>query len=176
MESSGASNVIRTTCPRFTAKSSVAAPRRSASLWEYAGRAGTQTKFYFGDDVLKACEFANTADYTFTQHHPTIGGVRCTDGYSETSPVGMFKPNAFGLYDMIGNAWEWVEDCWHPGYDDAPDDGSPWVSSGSCDKRVLRGQSFDFVNWGEGVAVRSSWDANGELPSIGFRIAREISP
>lgn len=148
----------------------------SEAEWEYAARAGTQTKFYFGDDVLLACDYANTADYSFVQHHPNAGGIRCTDGYSDTSPVGTFKPNAFGLYDTIGNVWEWVEDCWRTGYDGAPIDGSPWIVGGNCSKRALRGQSFNFVNWGEGVAARSQWDAAGDLPSIGFRVARDIAP
>ena len=111
----------------------------SEAEWEYAARAGTQSKFFFGDDLSQICEYGNVPDITRQQRHPDWAAVACTDGYSETSPVGKFKPNAFGLYDMIGNVWEWVADCWHNGYDGAPVDGSAWISGGICSNRVLRG-------------------------------------
>jgi formylglycine-generating enzyme required for sulfatase activity len=148
----------------------------SEAEWEYAARAGTQTKFYFGDDVRQVCEYGNVPDLTRQQRHPDWAAVVCTDGYSETAPVGKFKPNAFGLYDMIGNVWEWVEDCWHNGYDGAPTDGSPWLSGGDCGSRVVRGQSYDYLNPQAGVATRLASAAYGRLPTTGFRIVRDIGP
>ena len=147
----------------------------SEAEWEFAARAGTKTTFFFGDDATNACDFANVPDRAFVQNHLNASGINCTDGYSETSPVGKFKPNSFGLYDMVGNVWEWVEDCWHDGYAGAPTNGAAWIADGICTKRVLRGQSFDIINWAEGVALRSSWDANGRLSTIGFRVARDLN-
>jgi formylglycine-generating enzyme required for sulfatase activity len=144
--------------------------------WEYAARGGTQTKFYFGDDVRNICQYANIPDYTWQKYHPDWTVITCTDGYSGTAPVGKFKPNAFGLYDMIGNAWEWVEDCWHDQYDGAPTDGSAWLRGGDCTNRVVRGEAFDALNFGLGVADRRQSDANAQLPDIGFRVTRDLAP
>ncbi|MBV8520848.1 MAG: formylglycine-generating enzyme family protein, partial [Acetobacteraceae bacterium] len=94
----------------------------SEAEWEYACRAGSTTRFSFGDDMARLGEFAWYKDNS--------GG--------QTHPVGQKRPNAFGLYDMHGNVWEWVEDCWRDSYAGAPTDGSPWIS-GACRDRVLRG-------------------------------------
>jgi formylglycine-generating enzyme required for sulfatase activity len=82
--------------------------------WEHAARAVTTTPFFWGSE-------------TGTSNANCNG---CDGGWDEkgTSEVGSFRPNAFGLYDMAGNVWEWVEDCWHDSYLDAPNDGSPWVA------------------------------------------------
>jgi sulfatase modifying factor 1 len=148
----------------------------SEAEWEYAARAGTQTRFYFGDDLASICEYGNVPDITRRQHHPNWAAVACTDGFSEAAPVGSFKPNAFGLYDMIGNVWEWVEDCWHDRYDGAPISGGAWLSGGDCNARVIRGQSYDFLNPQAGIATRMQWATGGELPTIGFRVGRDIVP
>jgi formylglycine-generating enzyme required for sulfatase activity len=145
------------------------------SEWEYAARAGTQTSFYFGDDALKLCEYANIPNYTWLKYHPNWGVLRCTDGYAETAPVGRFKPNSFGLYDILGNAWEWVEDCWHKNYDGAPTNGTAWIQGGDCSKRVVRGLAYDFASISPGIAYRGVWDANAQLKSTGFRVARVIN-
>ena len=80
----------------------------SEAEWEYACRAGTTTPFYFGE---------------------TITGELANYDASETTPVGQFTPNAFGLYDMHGNVWEWCADTWHDSYDGAPSDGSVWLDN-----------------------------------------------
>jgi formylglycine-generating enzyme required for sulfatase activity len=90
--------------------------------WEYAARAGTSTIYFFGNDADDICRYGNGDSRTV-----------CSDGYAYTAPVGIFLPNDFGLYDMHGNAWQWVEDCWHRNYQGAPVDGSAWASV-DCEK------------------------------------------
>ncbi len=92
----------------------------SEAEWEYACRAGTQTPFYFGETLT--AELANYGAITTYRNEPA-GEYR-----QETTPVGNFPPNAFGLYDMHGNVWEWCEDLWHENYQDAPIDGSAWLN------------------------------------------------
>jgi len=99
----------------------------SEAEWEYAARAGTNTTFSWGD-------------YTGNNHANCkgCGSPRLND---TTLPVGSFEANQFGLYDMHGNVWEWVADCWNNTYVGAPVDGSAWIS-GNCDYRVIRGGSY----------------------------------
>lgn len=80
--------------------------------WEYACRAGTDTARYWGDSAEDACDYSNAADRTAKQEYPAWLTDNCTDGYVYTSPVGQFTPNSFGLYDMLGNVWEWCEDSY----------------------------------------------------------------
>lgn len=90
---------------------------------------------------------------------------------STPPPQGSFPPNAFGLYDMLGNAWEWTEDCWHGDYAGAPSDGSAWLS-GSCGNRVLRGGSWNCTPSTVRVAEREVHDPSGRYAVVGFRVAR----
>ena len=123
----------------------------SEAEWEYAARAGTTTRFYWGARADEHCAHGNgkdrTAERTFTSQ-PSWSFSGCTDGAARTALVGSFAPNAFGLHDMAGNVWEWVEDCWHNNYAGAPRDGTAWTSGGDCGRRVLRGGS-----WGNYPAV-----------------------
>ncbi|MFM7474590.1 MAG: SAV_2336 N-terminal domain-related protein, partial [Microcystis aeruginosa] len=106
----------------------------SEAEWEYACRAGTTTPFYFGETITG--ELANyNAGYTYSGE-PT-GQYR-----QQTTPVGKFPPNAFGLYDMHGNVWEWCADTWHDNYDGAPRDGSAWIENGDDNCSPLRGGSW----------------------------------
>ena len=98
----------------------------SEAEWEYACRAGTQTRYYFGDDEMELGEYA--------WYKETSG--------RKTHPVGQKKPNNWGLYDMHGNVWEWCEDGWHENYENAPTDGTAWNENHSVTYRVLRGGSW----------------------------------
>ena len=140
--------------------------------WEYAGRAGGVTGRYFGDAPI--CEFANVRDrskrliYSAGQFFN-----ECDGGFSNTSPVGSFPPNGFGLYDMIGNVWEWVEDCWKFSYTDAPSDGAAREEE-PCKARVRRGASWNTTErFGYTVLTRAPGKPEWRWETIGFRIARD---
>ncbi|MDX2142896.1 MAG: formylglycine-generating enzyme family protein [Rhodospirillaceae bacterium] len=116
----------------------------SEAEWEYAARAGTTTRYSFGDDAKDICKFANVPDQSAKD---SVRGspwlyTDCTDGYGvQTSPVGTFAPNAFGLHDMHGNLWEWTEDCYSDTFTGAPTDGSAWMAA-PCHRRAVRGGSL----------------------------------
>ena len=144
----------------------------SESEWEYVARAGTQTRYWWGDGSSSQCRYANGADAS----SGLDWGVDCDDGYSRTSPVGSFGGNSFGLHDVHGNVWEWVQDCWNDSYTGAPRNGSAW-ESGECSLRVLRGGS-----WFNGTprdlrsAVRYGLVAWDRHVDNGFRVARTLTP
>ncbi len=132
--------------------------------WEYAARAGTKTTYSWGDQP-PVCD---------TQ---TVNGVQFDD-CKEKAPlkVGSFKPNSLGLYDIHGNAWEWVEDCWQDGYQDAPVDGSAHQGCGADASRVLRGGSwFNDPLWLRSANRDDITPAN-RTSGVGFRAARTINP
>ncbi len=97
----------------------------------------------------------------------------CADAYLFTSPTGKYSANAYGLHDMIGNAWEWVEDCLNATYSGAPDDGSAW-QSGNCDLRVLRGGSWSAVPADARAVQRYLRPKSARRADMGFRIARAL--
>lgn len=117
----------------------------SEAEWEYACRAGTTTPFYFGETITtdlanyRGTDFdCNGKVYLGNYGQGLKGEFR-----QETTPVGSFPPNAFGLYDMNGNVWEWCQDSWHDNYNGAPTDGSAWNDKDNDNKyRVLRGGSW----------------------------------
>ncbi len=113
----------------------------SESEWEYACRAGTQTRYYWGDDEDNS-EIDNYAWHFYNSNE-------------QTHDVGLKLPNAFGLYDMSGNVSEWCEDDFHLDYTDAPNDGSPWVENPRGDNRVMRGGCFIGSQWECRSAQRS---------------------
>ncbi|MBE9073826.1 SUMF1/EgtB/PvdO family nonheme iron enzyme [Microcystis sp. LEGE 08355] len=106
----------------------------SEAEWEYACRAGTTTPFYFGETIT-----GELANYRASK---TYAGEAKEEYREETTPVGQFPPNAFGLYDMHGNVWEWCADTWHDNYDGAPTDGSVWIENGNDNRSPLRGGSW----------------------------------
>lgn len=148
----------------------------SEAEWEYAARAGTDTTRYWGDDPADACDFGNVADLTAGEgltEERDWGVHPCRDGYGfEPAPVGQFAPNGFGLHDMLGNVWEWVQDCWHADYDEAPEDGKAWIQGGNCEYRVTRGASWDHRPEYLRVAKRNSRIIDDRFDTLGFRVAR----
>ena len=139
----------------------------SESEWEYAARAGTTTPFHTGATI--STDQANYhGGYTYGSGRP--GTYR-----RRTTPVGTFAPNAFGLYDVHGNVFEWVEDCWHSDYAGAPNDETAWTSGGRCSHRVLRGGSWDNLPRLLRSAARSRrLTAGTRSNGAGFRVARTL--
>jgi formylglycine-generating enzyme required for sulfatase activity len=145
----------------------------SEAEWEYAARAGSVSARHWGDDPDQACRFANVADQSRFQ---TLGfGQRheCTDGHYFTAPAGGYTPNRFGLHDMLGNVWEWAEDCWNASYAAAPADGSAWLA-GDCAQRVIRGGSWSSVPRFVRSATRYRNTADHRDNLTGFRLARVV--
>jgi formylglycine-generating enzyme required for sulfatase activity len=137
----------------------------SEAEWEYACRAGTTTPFYFGETI--------TPDLAKYNGNRTYGkGLKGT--YREqTVDVGSFPPNAFGLYDMHGNVWEWCEDEWHNTYEGAPTDGSAWGGKGESEQslRLLRGGSWGGDPGYCRSAVRGWSPRDNRNDYVGFRVA-----
>jgi formylglycine-generating enzyme required for sulfatase activity len=130
--------------------------------WEYATRAGTQSRYSWGEKI--GTDNANCR------------GCGSRWDAKRTAPVGSFAPNQFGLHDMAGNVREWVEDCWHGGYVGAPRDGSAWTDNPDCHKRIVRGGAWGFGPESVQSAYRN-WDRSDErMDTIGFRVARELWP
>ncbi len=140
--------------------------------WEYACRAGTATRYYHGDDPEGLAQVGNVADATAKETFPDWKfTIAARDGYAFTAPVGKFKPNAFGLYDMHGNAWEWCAD-WFAGdyYKASPLEDLKGPDSGTS--RVLRGGSWNGGPDGTRSAVRGGCDPADRYNYGGFRLAR----
>ena len=147
----------------------------SEAEWEYAARAGTSTARFWGESPDQACAYANVMDATGKSQVPGVTWEvhNCNDGSAYTAGVGSYKPNAFGLYDMIGNAWEWTEDCRNANYSGAPSDGSAWTS-GDCGGRVLRGGSWLYTPQIARAARRSRNGSSFRVIDRGFRLARML--
>ncbi|WP_082127268.1 SUMF1/EgtB/PvdO family nonheme iron enzyme [Calothrix sp. 336/3] len=109
----------------------------SEGEWEYACRGGTTTPFHFGETITSQLANYNASDAEYTYAEELVGEYR-----EETILVGSFPPNAFGLYDMHGNVWEWCADPWHGNYEEAPQDGSVWLDNGNNNRSPLRGGSW----------------------------------
>ncbi len=147
----------------------------SESEWEYVARGGTRTARYWGEGESGQCGHANGADLTAQRRHEGWTVASCDDGYYQTAPVGSFSPNGFGLYDVLGNAREWVEDCWNASYKGAPGDGRAW-KRGYCSLRVVRGGSWVISPSFLRAAVRDGYTSGLRFDYLGFRIARTLTP
>ena len=144
------------------------------SEWEYAARAGTKTTYYWGEgmeDGWRQCRYANGADL----RTGLFWRAGCDDGHEYTAAVGSYLPNTFGLHDMLGNVWEWTQDCWSDDYSDSPADGSAY-QVGECKLRVLRGGSRYVSAEGIRAAHRLRFDPVSRNQNTGFRVARWRRP
>jgi formylglycine-generating enzyme len=142
--------------------------------WEYAARAGTTAAYPWGPGVSDGCPFANITDASFSRKYPTNTVATCDDYALNTTRVGSYGPNAFGLYDMIGNAQEWVEDCATDSYDTVPPDGRPNLT-GDCARRVVRSSSWGTLPKDNRVANRVRYPRDLLDDSVGIRVAKTLA-
>ena len=139
----------------------------SEAEWEYAARSGTRTRYSWGDEI-------------------GVNRANCEGCGSEwddeqTAPVGSFAANAFGLFDMHGNVWEWVEDCWHDNYEDAPTDGRAWTtncdnSSDGSARAVVRGGAWSDDPRVLRAAFRGRVTPSFRYLNVGFRLVQDLNP
>lgn len=127
----------------------------SESEWEFAARSDSFSQFFFGDDPAELEQYAWYEKNSEGKSHP----------------VGLKKPNRFGLFDMLGNVWERTEDCWNIDYDGAPHDGSAWTT-GDCTRRVVRGGSWVNLSQFHRSAYRFRYSPTSRYEFIGLRVAR----
>lgn len=149
----------------------------SEAEWEYAARAGSQSARPWGIGTAGICLHENVSDFghrlKYRLRTGPEAGFLCSDGFAETAPVGSLRANAFGLHDMLGNVFEWVEDCWNETHQGAPMDAMP-RRSGDCASRVRKGGAWgtDFVL--ARPAYRDRNTAQGRATMLGFRVARDL--
>ena len=148
----------------------------SESEWEYVARAGAGTSRHWGDDASRACVYGNVGDRTLKETYADRPVHECSDGHVHTSPVGSFEANGDGLHDVLGNVWEWVEDCWHGGYGGAPVDGRAWLEEGGgdCSRRVLRGGSWSSSRGACVPRIAAGTPPEDRGNFVGFRVARTL--
>ncbi|OBQ39610.1 MAG: serine/threonine protein kinase [Anabaena sp. CRKS33] len=152
-----------TFCQKLSQKTGKNYRLPSEAEWEYACRAGTKTPFSFGDNIT-------TDLVNYNGNYPYKSAPK--GKYREqTTDVGTFPPNTFGLYDMHGNVWEWCEDDWHENYINPPTDGSAWNSQSGSSSKVLRGGSWSFGARRCRAAIRGRLLRDDRYNCCGFRVA-----
>ncbi|MEH2239823.1 bifunctional serine/threonine-protein kinase/formylglycine-generating enzyme family protein [Nostoc sp.] len=134
----------------------------SEAEWEYACRAGTKTPFYFGETI--------TTDLVNYNGNYPYGSAPKGEYRQQTTDVGKFPPNSFGLYDMHGNVWEWCQDVYNDTYQSAPKDGSAWLTGKDNDMRLLRGGSWFYFARYCRSANRDRNARTGRVKIVGFRV------
>jgi formylglycine-generating enzyme required for sulfatase activity len=137
----------------------------SESEYEYVARGETTTIYPWGDNV--------TLDGKAMTNCGGCGDSQWAN--QKTAPVGSFPPNGFGLYDMVGNVWQWTEDCWHESFQGAPEDGAAWIAGGDCDNRVIRGGGWTSASVNVRSAIRVGVTATLRSTDGGFRVARALA-
>jgi len=151
----------------------------SEAEWEYAARAGTRTARWWGDRPQDACANANVTDRQTTEQFrwplTAQDTHNCDDGAIYTAEGGRYQANDFALRDMLGNVWQWVEDCWNPSYAGRPADQRAWLA-GDCSQHVVRGGSWISNAWAVRSGSRSRIPAQERYFFAGLRVARAIAP
>jgi formylglycine-generating enzyme len=154
--------------------------------WEYVARGGaTQNLVYpWGNDQAQGCPFANVFDRsiiaakysgTDTSGYKLFDPMDCEDGLLNTAPIGSLKPNGFGVYDMIGNVAEWIEDCYSPKRDQLSESGTPPPSDVKCARRFTKGGSWGSLAHNVRIAERIPYASTHRDDSIGIRVAKTLS-
>ena len=146
----------------------------SEAEWEYAARAGTLGPRYWTEAIEAACTRANLRDLAMAAVHaaqPDASYAPCRDGFAHTSRVGAFPPNGFGLHDMLGNVWQWTQDCWNPTLEGTPRQGTP-RDTGDCQTRAARGGSWSNDVRMVRTSYRNSGPAAARSSNTGFRLVR----
>ena len=160
----------------------------SEAEWEYAARAGTSTRYSWGDSIgCHQARYGRRPQIRISDEGKLVvegeglvvaSSGECSNTMDGTVAVGSFEPNAFGLYDLHGNVWEWVEDCWHDSYEGAPTDGSAWTTGcyGDQPRAFVRGGS-----WVDGPRGLRAADRGRNTPSsrdivYGFRLVQDLNP
>jgi formylglycine-generating enzyme required for sulfatase activity len=148
----------------------------SEAEWEYIAHAGTRDPI--GSSRADICKVGNVSDAARAKAHPGADQddtrfFACDDGHVYAAPVGSYPANAWGLYDVIGNIWEWTEDCFIPHYNGAPTDGSAWIVPG-CDRRIVRSGGWYSRVWFVRPTGRSREAPDYRSSTLGLRVVREI--
>ncbi|MEE8307179.1 MAG: formylglycine-generating enzyme family protein [Gammaproteobacteria bacterium] len=155
----------------------------SEAEWEYAANGGSTATWPWGEDAEQICDYGNVLDQDGVNNPRVLKGATttkttmaasCSDGHGGVAPVGQYKPNGFGLYDMVGNIWEWAQDCSSKYYPDSPADGTAIEVDGPCETRAIRGGSW------RSRLIRQRTTFRGRDPEptsyhlFGFRVARDL--
>ncbi|MBD1886462.1 caspase, EACC1-associated type [Microcoleus vaginatus] len=150
----------------------------SEAEWEYACRSGTTTEFYFGETITT--DLANyrgtDREYEGKTYSGSYGAGPKGIYREQTTDVGIFPPNAYGLYDIHGNVWEWCLDHWHDNFREAPTDGSAWVAGGNSDLRLIRGGSWNYGPALCRAALRLNYHPVDRYYNLGFRVLSAVFP
>lgn len=145
----------------------------SETEWEYAVRSRSDGLYGWGSNPDTACAHANVYDQASTEFTFPWPTAACDDGFPSLAPVASFSPNAFGLYDLHGNVWEWVADCYIAPYAARDDKQGPFEVEGNCDKRSVRGGSWMTRMSRQRAAFRGRDPASARMAYFGFRVAAE---
>lgn len=144
----------------------------SEAEWEYATRAGTTTSYSFGSDATELCHYGRFAD--LASIFAWGGGCRSATTTHGPIQVGALKPNPWGLFDMHGNVWEWVSDCWTADIQEIPTDGSAFTRPGYCKVGVIRGGGWTTGYGWLRSAKRMPWIAASHYYAVGLRVALSL--